>query len=145
MSNHNRILVADDDRFMRELLRVILSKAGYEVSLAEDGLQALEMAQAERPDLVLSDGLLPKLHGFEVCKAIKEFDDAPKVVLLTGIYTKPTYKWQVMKDYGADAVLTKPVDDAQLLACIAQQLSSVVQPQVSSIEQPAERTHSNAA
>jgi DNA-binding response OmpR family regulator len=145
MSDRKKILVADDDRFMRELLRVILARAGYAVTLAEDGSQALEMATAEKPDLVLCDGLLPKLHGFELCKAIKEFVDAPKVILLTGIYTKPTYKWQVMKDYGADAVLTKPVNDAQLLACIAQQLTTVEQPQLSAVQQTPERTHSNAA
>jgi len=123
--NHKKILVADDDRLMRELLRVILSKAGYELSFAEDGQTALEMATADKPDLVLSDGLLPKLHGFEACKAIKALENPPKVVLLTGVYTKPIYKWQIMKDYGADAVLNKPVDYVQLLACIERQLTPV--------------------
>jgi two-component system, OmpR family, response regulator VicR len=125
MSNGKKILVADDDRFIRELLRTALSKAGFELIFAEDGQTAVEMSAAEKPDLVLSDGLLPRLHGFEVCKAIKQTQDPPKVVLLTGIYTKPTYKWQVIQDYGADAVLTKPFDVAQLLACIDQQLSPV--------------------
>ena len=76
----------------------------------------------EKPDLVIIDGLLPKLHGFLACKAIKQLDHAPKVILLTAIYTKPTYKWEVMETYGADEVLTKPAKPADLLARIEKHL-----------------------
>jgi CheY-like chemotaxis protein len=117
-----RILVADDDPFMRELLDLILSGAGYDVMFAEDGQTAVKMVAAERFDLLLSDCLLPKLHGFEVCKAVKALPDPPKVVMLTGVYTKPTYKWQLMREYGADAVINKPVESPKLLSCIAEQL-----------------------
>jgi hypothetical protein len=48
--------------------------------------------------------------------------DPPKVVMLTGVYTKPTYKWQLMREYGADAVINKPVESPKLLSCIAEQL-----------------------
>lgn len=122
MTDQKRILVADDDRFMREMLRMILDRAGYDVTFAEDGKAAVEKAADQKPDLVLSDGLLPKLHGFEACKAIKAFDNPPKVVLLTGVYTKPTYKHQVIEQYGADAILHKPFKAEDLLSCIETQL-----------------------
>jgi two-component system, chemotaxis family, response regulator PixH len=123
MSGAKRILVADDDRMVRELLRMVLSDAGYEVSFAYDGLGAVEMATSQQPDLVITDGLLPRLHGFQVCRAIKRLPVPPKVLLLTGIYTKPTYRCEA-REYGADAVLSKSSDRAQLLAAIERLIGS---------------------
>jgi DNA-binding response OmpR family regulator len=122
MFDRNRILVVDDDRLMREILRVVLRKAGYEVSLAADGPQAVEMAAEERPDLVLSDGVLPGLHGYGVCRAIKRFENPPAVFLITGSSPNSTDKSQIMRDCGADRVFFKPVDYDELLDCIKGQL-----------------------
>src|SRR5262245_66256822 len=108
MSKKAKILVADDDRFIREMIRIILTRGDYEVIFAEDGARAVELAESEKPDLVLTDGLLPKMHGFVVCKTIKDFPSPPKVILVTAVYTKPTYKWEVKKEYGADDILRKP-------------------------------------
>ena len=105
MQMQRKILVIDDDGVTRELLKSVLTNADYEVVLAADGLSGVETARSEKPDLVITDGLLPKLHGFLVCKAIKEFDSPPKVIILTGLYTKPTYKWTVKHEYGADDLL----------------------------------------
>lgn len=121
---NKRILVADDDRMTRKMLWAILNKAGYDIVLAEDGQAAVDLTVSEKPDLVLTDGLLPKLHGFLVCKTIKEMDCPPKVVILTGVYTKPTYKWEAKKEYGADDVLLKPAKPEELLACIAKHLAA---------------------
>ncbi|HKV42923.1 MAG TPA: response regulator [Blastocatellia bacterium] len=118
MLNQKRILIADDDKFIREMLRLVLSRAGYDLQFVEDGQCAVDTARTDRPDLVLTDGLLPKLHGFEACKLIKAMENPPKVVVLTGVYTKPTYKWQIMTEFGADAVLNKPFQTADLLGCI---------------------------
>jgi OmpR family response regulator RpaB len=120
-----KILVADDDPAVRHMLWSVLSMAGYEVVLVEDGKSAVEKTQTEKPDLVLTDGLLPRLHGFLVCKTIKSFPDPPKVFVLTGVYTKPTYGWEVKSEYGADVFLTKPFDIEELLSRIADQLRSV--------------------
>ena len=124
MANSGKILVAEDSSVMREMLRMLLVREGYEVLFAEDGQQAVEMAITEKPDLVLSDGLLPKMHGFMVCKAIKELESPPKVVLLTGVYTKPSYKWEAKLDFGADDLLLKPFRPDELLACIKKQIGS---------------------
>jgi len=125
MSRSRKILVADDSRIMRETLGLMLRAEGYQVIFAEDGQEAVEMAASEKPDLVIADGLMPKLHGFLACKAIKELEEPPRVILLTGVYTKPTYKWEVKKDYGADDLLTKPVGRPALIACVQQQLASL--------------------
>jgi CheY-like chemotaxis protein len=122
MVKQRKILVADDDRITREMLGAILKKAGHEVVFAEDGKAALEAVTNERPDMVLIDGLMPRMHGFLACKAIKELDHAPKVVLLTGVYTKPSYKWEAKGAFGADDLLKKPSTPDELLACIEKQL-----------------------
>jgi DNA-binding response OmpR family regulator len=119
-----KILVVDDDATTREFLRAVLEHGGYEVVLAEDGVSGVAKAASEKPDLVITDGLLPKLHGFRVCKAIKELDSPPKVILLTGLYTKPTYRREVTHHYLADDLLTKPVGPADLLACIEKHLGT---------------------
>lgn len=129
-----KILVVDDNRLVLEMLETILSRAGYRVSAAEDGLTAVEIARREKPDLVLTDGLLPKLHGFLVCKTIKEMDSPPKVILFTGVYTKPSYKWDMKQNYGADDVLIKPTSPEQLLACIQKHLSIATSSQFASPE-----------
>lgn len=118
----SKILVIDDDATTREILRAVLEPHGYEVIVAADGISGVAAASSEKPDLVITDGLLPKLHGFRVCKTIKEFDSPPKVILLTGLYTKPTYKWEVKNNFLADDLLTKPVDAVTLLACVDKHL-----------------------
>ena len=122
-SKNQKILVADDDPPLRKVLGKILTSAGYEVILVEDGQAAVEMAKTERPDLVITDGLMPKMHGFLVCKAIKELQSPPKVILLTAVYTKMHYKWEAKKKYGADELMTKPFEVAELLNCIEKQLA----------------------
>ena len=122
MTKKRKILVADDDRVTREIIGAILTKEGHEVVFAEDGKSAVDKALSETPDLVFIDGLMPKMHGFLACKAIKELDSAPKVVLLTGIYTKPNYKWEAKGQFNADDLLKKPATRAELVACIHKHL-----------------------
>ena len=117
-----KILVADDDRITREIIGTILTKAGHEVIFAEDGKSAVELSSTERPDLVFIDGLMPKMHGFLACKAIKELESPPKVILLTGVYTKPSYKWEAKGTFDADDLLKKPCGPDELLACLEKHL-----------------------
>ena len=77
-----RILVVDDDRAVRESLRRSLSFNGYSVALAEDGVEALEMIAADRPDGVVLDVMMPRLDGLEVCRQLRSTgDDLPILVL----------------------------------------------------------------
>jgi CheY-like chemotaxis protein len=123
-SKGKKILVADDDPPLRKVLGKILIDAGYDVVLAEDGRQAVEMAGIEKPDLVIADGLMPKLHGFLACKAIKELPCSPKVIMLTAVYTKKNYRWEAREQYRADDFMTKPFELSELLACVDKHLSA---------------------
>lgn len=124
--NPRKILLADDDAAFRKILGNILIRAGYEVVLAEDGQSAVEKATIEKPDLVITDGLMPKLHGFEVCKAVKELNPRPGVIMLTAVYTSPNHKWEVKAKFGADDVITKPCQIADLLRKIEKHMPPAV-------------------
>ncbi|HET7204950.1 MAG TPA: response regulator [Terriglobales bacterium] len=71
MTLTKKILLAEDDRFMRRAAEATLRHHGFTVITAPDGEEALRLAQCEVPDLVLLDLIMPKLHGFEVLKALK--------------------------------------------------------------------------
>lgn len=71
MTVTKKILLAEDDRFMRRAAEATLRHHGFTVITAPDGEEALRLAQCEVPDLVLLDLIMPKLHGFEVLKALK--------------------------------------------------------------------------
>ena len=79
------ILVVDDEEEIRELCRVNLEFEGYAVVEAADGVEALEKARSERPDLIFLDVMMPRMDGWEVLRQLKEADDTSgiPVVLLT--------------------------------------------------------------
>src|SRR5207253_3826182 len=84
MSRPARILLAEDDRILRKAGEVSLKKKGYDVIPAVDGEDALAKARAEKPDLVLLDVMMPKMHGFDVLYALKgdpEVRDIPVIML----------------------------------------------------------------
>jgi len=67
-----RILVAEDEKDIRELIAFTLRFAGFDVLLASNGAEAVEVAEAERPDLVILDVRMPKMSGYEACRRLKE-------------------------------------------------------------------------
>ena len=81
MTERPRVLVADDDPLIQRLVRTHLDRAGFRVLIAGDGDDAVNMAAADQPDLIVLDLMLPKLDGFEVCKRIREFSLVPVVML----------------------------------------------------------------
>src|SRR4051794_29358826 len=108
-----RILAVDDDPLILRLVRLHLEKAGYEVLTAMDGQAAVEQIAGEPLDLVVLDLMLPKLDGYQVCQAVREFSMVP-IVMLTARGE------QVDKlrgfELGADDFITKPFAPAELLA-----------------------------
>ncbi len=110
-----KILVVDEEPDVRKLVAMSfhLQQPGWEVIGAEDGPQALELVERERPDLVLLDVGLPEMNGFEVLKAIRLFSDVP-VIMLT-VRDDELSKVQGL-ELGADDYVTKPFSHLELLA-----------------------------
>ena len=111
-----RILVVDDDRAVRESLRRSLSFNGYSVALAEDGVEALEMISADRPDGLVLDVMMPRLDGFELLKRMRlrsETKDIP--VIFLSARAGEEAKVEGLKA-GADDYLIKPFSAKELLA-----------------------------
>ena len=80
----NRILVVDDEEPIRRLLAVILTTAGYHVTVASDGVQAIEYLESEAFDLIISDSNMPRLGGLEVVTAAKRIDPQCPVIVISG-------------------------------------------------------------
>jgi two-component system, OmpR family, alkaline phosphatase synthesis response regulator PhoP len=123
MSRH--ILAVDDERNIRRLVEVTLLRAGYRVSHAEDGVEALEKIDAERPDLVVLDVMMPRLDGFEVLKRLRENPktaDLPVVMLTAKAQDADIFRgWQS----GADMYLTKPFNPMELLIYVKKVFASI--------------------
>ena len=112
----SKILIIDDDRVTLTMLEMILSRHGYKVLSAKDGAEGFELASKEKPDVVLSDMLIPKIHGLELCTKIKEdplLKDI-KIILMTAVYKGAAFQFQA-KESGADHFIEKPIDTNDLL------------------------------
>ncbi len=109
-----RILVVDDDRAVRDSLRRSLAFNGYEVELASDGAQALEMVAADRPDAMVLDVMMPRLDGLEVARRLRGIGDDLPILVLTA---RDEVSDRVSGlDAGADDYLPKPFALEELLA-----------------------------
>ena len=110
-----KVLVVDDEKLIVKGIRFSLEQDGMEVDCAYDGEEALNMAKANEYDMILLDIMLPKMDGFEVCQAIREFSDMP-IVMLTA---KGDDMDKILGlDYGADDYITKPFNILELKARI---------------------------
>jgi two-component system KDP operon response regulator KdpE len=109
-----RILVVDDEPPIQRMLRRSLSANGYDVLVAEDGRQAIDIMHMHQPDLVLLDLCLPgELDGLEVCKQLRTWAQTPIIVL--SAITEEKQKVEAL-DLGADDYLTKPFSNDELQA-----------------------------
>ena len=109
-----KILVADDEQEIRELLDNFLTGQGYEVVLASDGNQALQLASEENPQAIILDIRMPGLDGLEVCKRLKEKEQTRliPVIVITGFEDN---KIEAL-NLGADDFVNKPFDMAEISA-----------------------------
>lgn len=108
-----RILVADDEEQIRRALKSILSSRKYEVDLAINGEQAIDLAIENPPDLAILDVAMPGLSGIEVCKELRAWYSGP--ILMLSVRSGDTDKIAAL-DTGADDYLTKPFSAGELLA-----------------------------
>ena len=119
---NSKILIVEDDPNILEALKYNLGKEGYAMLTAVDGVQALELARVNKPDLVILDILLPQMSGFEVCRILRKEMTVPIIMLtarddeidkVTGL------------DLGADDYMTKPFSMRELMARVRAMLRRV--------------------
>ena len=115
-----KILVVEDTKFFRAYLTDLLVSAGFQVVTARDGVEALEYMRGESPDLVITDVLMPRMHGFDLCRKIKERPETASVpvILMTQVYTQLHHEKEARGAYGADDYIVKPFQPSDLLARI---------------------------
>lgn len=118
-----KILVADDESHILHVVSLKLRNAGFEVVTACDGQEALELAHAERPDLVITDYHMPQLSGLELCQKLKEDPATAKIpaIMLTarGYHLEP----KDTEQSGICRMLSKPFSPRHLLTTVNEVLS----------------------
>lgn len=109
-----RVLVVEDDPRLAKLLEGDLALEGYKVDVARDGVEGLEKAKRQKPDLILLDVMLPKMNGYDVCRAIRR-DDAETPILFLTAKGQESEK-VVGFSLGADDYVVKPFSGLELMA-----------------------------
>ena len=109
------VLAVDDEKHIVRLVQVNLQRGGYDVVTASDGKQALDMIEANPPDMVISDVMMPQMDGFELLKRLKQNPvtrELPIIMLTAKAMDSDVYEgWRA----GADVYLTKPFNPQELL------------------------------
>lgn len=117
-----KVLVVDDEELFRLLISEILSAEGFEVILAGDGEEAIEIAAASLPDLILMDMSMPKMTGFEAIRALKKKDETRKTPILAVTASDTTGDYEEAYDAGCSGYLPKPIDADRLIEKIKELL-----------------------
>lgn len=108
-----KILIADDEAEIRDILHLYLEQAGFAVSEAADGLEALSLLEKEKPDLLLLDIMMPKLDGYHVLRTLRETNNIPVIILSA----KSDDSNKILGlDMGADDYITKPFQPLEAVA-----------------------------
>ena len=113
MSTKQRILIADDDANIAELVALYLTKEGYDTQKARDGREALSMFRSYSPDLIILDIMMPEMDGYEVCREVRKTSRTP-IIMLTA--KGETFDKVLGLELGADDYMVKPFDTKELVA-----------------------------
>ena len=118
----NKILVIDDESSLLEMLSIRLEANNYRVVTASDGQEGLDKAHSELPDLIILDLMLPKLDGYQVCRALKLDEKYKQIPII--IFTARAQESDIKAgmEAGADAYITKPFEPDVLLTKVSQLL-----------------------
>lgn len=122
--SRKKILIVDDSSTVLLMETMILSKGSYDVVSARDGLEGLEKAQAEKPDLILMDVIMPRMDGFEACRRLREAE-ATRGIPVIMVSTRGELK-SVENGYesGCSDYVTKPIDGLELLSKVRSHLGA---------------------
>ncbi len=114
MDRQKTVLIVEDEKNIVDILRFNLQREGYQTREAYDGEDGLNKARSEKPDLVLLDVMLPRMNGFDVCRALRQAGDNVPVIILTA-REEETDKVLGL-EIGADDYITKPFSMRELIA-----------------------------
>ena len=136
-----RILIADDDPDIRQLVIYALADQGHEVSVAKDGQEALDHVAQSPPDLMLLDIMMPEMDGYDVLRALDErgIRGFTKILVLTAKGSERD--WKLGYDLGADRYMTKPFDPDELLETVGEMLNSTPEELEAKREQEQDRAN----
>ncbi|RUO98738.1 response regulator [Hyphomicrobium sp.] len=112
------ILTIDDSRTMRDMLRMALVEAGFNVLQAEDGVHGLEVLQTAMPDVIVTDINMPKMDGFGVIEAVRKDPKYRRVPILVLTTESDAAKKMRAKEAGATGWIVKPFEPTKLIAAI---------------------------
>jgi CheY-like chemotaxis protein len=123
MSNNKTILVADDESHILNVVSLKLTNAGFTVLTAADGQEALELATAQRPDLLITDYHMPQLSGLELCQRLRQ--NPATLGIPTIMLTARGYSLEASdtEQNGIHRMLSKPFSPRQLLATVNEMLA----------------------
>lgn len=110
----SRILIADDNEQNRELLDAYLADEDFEILMAADGQETLEVVEANEPDLILLDIMMPRMSGYEVCEKLKADAEKRKIPVLMVTALNEMGDIEKAVNSGCDDFLTKPVNQLEL-------------------------------
>jgi two-component system, OmpR family, response regulator len=121
MEHQRTILIMDDDLAMQTVLEIALREAGYQVVLASDGQEGIEKLATLKPDLVVSDIMMPQMDGVEMFQRIKEQlqDDGIPIFIMTALNRKP---WFADLEADGAVIIQKPFDIGQFLRLVGDML-----------------------
>ena len=118
-----KVLIVDDEDFLRSFYSHYFVNRGFTVLEADNGLDGLSIAEAEKPDLILLDLIMPGMHGFGVCKQLRENPAFNKTTII--ITSAKSYKPDIDKalELGADAYVIKPVEFDELYLIVTEKMN----------------------
>lgn len=119
------VLYVEDEAPLRGLVEYWLSDAGYRVLLAADGVEALEIVRAEKPDLVITDAMMPNMSGDELIEIMKDDADLASIPIVMATAAASPFRVKKVMERGCHAVLGKPLDERSFLDAAAAALASV--------------------
>lgn len=109
VKHDQRVLIVDDDEEILLIAEYTIAQMGYRTYTASNAEDALALAESARPDIVLTDALMPKMDGRELCRRIKQLDPTIQVVVMSALYTSSRYRHEAIHQFHADEYLAKPI------------------------------------
>lgn len=125
-----KILVIEDEDNLGQSIKTFLEQYDYQVSCISDGISGLEAVRGEKPDLILTDLLLPRLHGFDICRTVKGDNQLREIplIVMTAVYKNAIHKLEA-KRMGVEDFIEKPLNFSELLKKVERLLGPATLPE----------------